>query len=383
MDQKETKKSSRWRIIGRIAVGSIQVSNILLVVLLALAIIAVIAILLADRYVANSFYSSQIINFIIENGIRSPIFFPASWISRFSLTSIFSFIVICIFLIGIKILLKKIIKKLRKVATNWRILLASIMNMLVNVLLLGFALIVFINVIFVGYINNTFGTLFSESPSGYQYTEKVSLIEEQLNNQKTAANLALSKLINDVSLGVIDLDKLSDEEYIHLGLEASQLIDLKGGVSSANEHYFRNRFSRAPATLDDMVDTILNHPEDPYKWELMPIDSALFHMNGKDGEYNLKFVSSDGHFEAVYNKDGKLLTEWNSPANMGTFNYADPFTEKGKHSGYDVLPYFRWTNTPIGPPVNDHILEKAQEQYDNNQKAQIRYETYKTLLEKK
>ena len=36
---------------------------------------------------------------------------------------------------------------------------------------------------------------------------------------------------------------------------------------------------------------------------------AAYHMTGKDGVYNTKFVlGSDGNFEAVYDKDGNLVT---------------------------------------------------------------------------
>ncbi|KAL1110006.1 hypothetical protein AAG570_014012 [Ranatra chinensis] len=55
---------------------------------------------------------------------------------------------------------------------------------------------------------------------------------------------------------------------------------------------------------------------DPYKWKLLKPSQTLYHMMGKDGEFNLKFISSDGHFEAVYNKDGILLLQNDDPVNM-------------------------------------------------------------------
>ena len=67
-------------------------------------------------------------------------------------------------------------------------------------------------------------------------------------------------------------------------------------------------------------------------------------MNGTDGEYNVKFISADGHFEAVYDKEGKLLTEENDPINMGTYNYFGPNDFNG-HKEYDVEPYYIYGNT--------------------------------------
>lgn len=67
----------------------------------------------------------------------------------------------------------------------------------------------------------------------------------------------------------------------------------------------------------------------------------------------MKFISADGHFEVIYNLDGVKLTEENDPMNMGTFNYADPVTEKLKHTVYDILPFFEWGNSPEAVnPVN-------------------------------
>jgi hypothetical protein len=68
-------------------------------------------------------------------------------------------------------------------------------------------------------------------------------------------------------------------------------------------------------------------------------------MQGPDGVYNVKFVSPDGHFEAVCDKDGILLTEANDPINMGTYNYADPASELVKHVLYDVSPFGDWGNS--------------------------------------
>ena len=109
-------------------------------------------------------------------------------------------------------------------------------------------------------------------------------------------------------------------------------------------HYFRNKLNRAPATLDKMIELNRNLSSDK-KWKLMDIDGSAYHMYGDEGEYNLKFVSYDGIFEAVYNKKGELLTEHNDPKNMGTYNYVSSDDWIG-HGIYDVIPYMLFGNTP-------------------------------------
>ena len=73
---------------------------------------------------------------------------------------------------------------------------------------------------------------------------------------------------------------------------------------------------------------------------------------GENGEYNLKFVSEDGKYEAVYNKEGISLTQYNNPENMGTYNYADQNRDLINHTIFDVLPFKMWSNVD-GVPTPD------------------------------
>lgn len=107
-------------------------------------------------------------------------------------------------------------------------------------------------------------------------------------------------------------------------------------------HYFRNKLNKAPQTLEQLL-VKKEH------WELCSPIKAAFHMNVNShciyGTYNLKFVSKDTQFfEAVYNKQGILLTEKNDPINMGTYNYVG-FDNASEHNKYDVEPYYLWGNT--------------------------------------
>ncbi|NDC83661.1 hypothetical protein EB093_08390 [bacterium] len=48
-----------------------------------------------------------------------------------------------------------------------------------------------------------------------------------------------------------------------------------------------------------------------------------------------KYISSDGHHEAVYDRQGKLL----GGRYRGTYNYYSPIEDPWKHVGRDVVPH--------------------------------------------
>lgn len=108
------------------------------------------------------------------------------------------------------------------------------------------------------------------------------------------------------------------------------------------EHYSRNKLNKAPATLGELKGEKDN-------WIKMDEDKSLYHMQGEDGLDNVKYVSIDGHYEAVYGSgddDAILLTEENDPVNMGTYNFKDPNNDPVGHFLYDMLPYYLWGNSP-------------------------------------
>jgi hypothetical protein len=168
-------------------------------------------------------------------------------------------------------------------------------------------------------------------------------------------------------------------DYIALALKVCALIDMKGNITKS-EHYFRNRFFRAPATLDDMVRVITETDNALFIWRLSTWQDTAFHTYGEDGAYNLKFISSDGHFEAVYDKAGTLLTADNDPLNMGTFNYGDYQTENIKHLKYDVWPYFKWNNTREAAALSRNGEKTQSVPIDENPEAMARYKEYEALL---
>ncbi|WP_296325799.1 hypothetical protein [Treponema sp. UBA3813] len=76
-----------------------------------------------------------------------------------------------------------------------------------------------------------------------------------------------------------------------------------------------------------------------------------YHEQGTANDYdpslNDKFVSLDGKNETVYNRetDQKII----DPVNQGTYNRTDPNTDPIGHFFQDMLPYYRWGNSPDDP----------------------------------
>jgi hypothetical protein len=201
-------------------------------------------------------------------------------------------------------------------------------------------------------------------------------------NDKTLAQIELDILMFQIKNKIINVDTLSNEKYIELGHRFTALVNTIGKINSQETHYFRIHFSRAPKTLDEMIRIILDKENNIFEWKLLPWQSMAFHMYGKDGEYNLKFISTDGHFEAVYNKDGILLTQKNDLLNMGTFNYAHQLADQITHYNLDVWPYFMWNNTEEAMRINN--MEKIEAApIDKNKNAMERYKEYEKLLNKK
>ena len=200
------------------------------------------------------------------------------------------------------------------------------------------------------------------------------------------ATAELNLIIFQVEHGIINLNTLDDKQYSELALKVCKLIDGSGSVSQ-KEHYFRNYFSRCPDTLDEMINIIINTENEIFGWKLVSWQDTAFHMIGKDGEYNLKFISFDGHFEAVYNRNGEKLTMENDPVNMATFNYGDFVTGKMKHYKYDIQPYFIWNNTKEIMEIfkrNEENKEGIQTRpIDKNEEAMKRYKEYEELLNKR
>ncbi|MDP4181824.1 MAG: hypothetical protein Q8942_12115 [Bacillota bacterium] len=181
-------------------------------------------------------------------------------------------------------------------------------------------------------------------------------------------NAALNQIMDDVTYHKSEFENDSDLYKEKLDQLISQLIQSIGYIN-IKVHYFRNELNSCPKTLNDMLIVNSSLPI-KRKWKLLPVKGSIYHILGKDGLFNLKFISYNGFCEAVYNKNGQLLTENNDPINMGTFNYAAGMRGSASHKKYDIDPYLKWGNTLSSYMSKAEIsseINKALKNYSENQ----------------
>lgn len=114
------------------------------------------------------------------------------------------------------------------------------------------------------------------------------------------------------------------------------------------EHYFRNKLNINYEWKD--FEKLNDSLPDKYKWQrMMPPLDAMHQNTAKEGKPNRKYVSFDGHFEAVYSYYNVLLNEKNASIDMGTYNYAPSITFKGNPfktaAAKDMSTYNLYKNT--------------------------------------
>lgn len=114
----------------------------------------------------------------------------------------------------------------------------------------------------------------------------------------------------------------------------------------------RNKNNVAPLTEQEAI---------ALGFEKCPPSAAVFHQPGK------KYIGPDGHWEAVYDDDGKLITD---PGRMGSYNYYDYRRNPVLHFWFDMVPYWLYGNdddpgsatppTPVNPPPTSHASPAPQ-----------------------
>ena len=162
-----------------------------------------------------------------------------------------------------------------------------------------------------------------------EYVEKIQNIAKKSGNRS-----ALSAIMIDVDKNGNELDNNEPNNISRFHKLVSSLI-YKIGYVDMQTHYFRNKLNRAPKTLKELIRLNKTLPVNK-RWILLSVADSGYHMQGVDGEYNLKFVSYDGFCEAVYNKKGILLNENNDPINMGTYNYGAGISNINAHVKFDA-----------------------------------------------
>jgi hypothetical protein len=125
------------------------------------------------------------------------------------------------------------------------------------------------------------------------YNQQIQKIAEE-----KGAKEAFNQIIVDVDKYGSELNDFDSDNVAKFNTLVSSIVKQVGSVDKVM-HFFRNKLNSAPKSLDEMIDFISNNPNK--KWTMLDPEKAAYHMNGTNGEFNLKFVSPDGHFEAIYN----------------------------------------------------------------------------------
>lgn len=186
------------------------------------------------------------------------------------------------------------------------------------------------------------------------------------SSKKIAAEAVINKMIDDLERKPQALR--NHENFIRFFETFDKNIRKLDSITE-RMHFFRNTlnsYGDAPTKLIDMIDLAARD-----KWELFSAKFHRYNYGGINGALNVKFISADGRFEAVYNTGtGEII--FDAP-NMGTYNYApgsvNPI-EYYMHNKYDKKPWKEWGNIK-GFSYGDIISlesEHGSEEAENNEK---------------
>lgn len=131
--------------------------------------------------------------------------------------------------------------------------------------------------------------------------------------------------------------------YVYAGNDPIKNVDVTGLqflpplADSYIRHYYRNSSNTVPENMAAAVAS--------GNWMQMSPSQSVFHTKGPSGQGNSKWIDETGRCEAVFDKNGNLVTD---TLNGGTFNFASPTENFGiDHVILDVVPYLMWGNGPI------------------------------------
>ena len=103
--------------------------------------------------------------------------------------------------------------------------------------------------------------------------------------------------------------------------------------TSKDDHYNRNQNNiQFPEEYDE---TFFKEWDDSV--------SANCHQFSAPNRDNVKYVSPDGKYEAIYDVNNKLVTD---PRDVGTYNFVSPNVDPFGHFIKDVVPWIQYGNSP-------------------------------------
>lgn len=159
-------------------------------------------------------------------------------------------------------------------------------------------------------------------------------------SNRVAAKAVITKMMKDLKSNP---SILKNHENDNLYFETFDKNIRKLNSITEEIHYFRNTlnsYSDAPTSLDEMITLTSEH-----KWKLFSAKFHRYNYEGVNAALNVKFISADGRFEAVYNTETEEIVT--DPVNMGTYNYAPGSMNPKKyykHYFFDLVPWKKWGN---------------------------------------
>lgn len=192
----------------------------------------------------------------------------------------------------------------------------------------------------------------AERFESFDFDEYKALLDEDVKNYPIRKDESIEQAYVEVMMKQVNnshyCDQVPDEEWEKFCLlfnEKVKELYYENPYNFTPEiHYFRNRLNRAPETLNGLLKENAEYyrKHGINKWKMMDAWASSYHMFNtracnNEGVFNLKFVSENGLYEAVYDKMGYSLNE-TDPINMGTYNYGDP-SNMLDHMYMDVFPY--------------------------------------------
>lgn len=177
-----------------------------------------------------------------------------------------------------------------------------------------------------------------------EYFNELDKLYIRIKNEKgqkgIAAQTVLNQMMDDLENNP---DTLADHKNFKRFFEIFDKNIRESDIITERMHFFRNTlnsYSGAPIKLESMIDLAARD-----KWYLFSAKFHRYNYGDVNGALNVKFLSADSRFEAVYNTEtGKIVTD---PANMGTYNYAPGSFNPVMfyyHSKYDKDPWKKWGN---------------------------------------
>lgn len=152
-------------------------------------------------------------------------------------------------------------------------------------------------------------------------------------------------------------DLARDVESGKPGMPPEQRAEARAAIQRLYENYLEDRETEVFALVrEEKIPTKAQHynrnrsmpleilpksPEEAEQWGWNDGVAADCHQFTSPDKTNRKYVSPDGKLEAIFDKNGNLVT---ASEDCGTYNFSDPTEDPIGHFYMDVLPWIVWGN---------------------------------------